>query len=99
MIVNDSSMRLYVRFYARIKEEMGREAVNLNVKGSAMNIIDLLRILSKDKKMRKGTLIDYYLQGKLLIAVNEEIIRRNEEGKLILKDGDIIDIMPLPSGG
>jgi len=92
-------MRLYVRFYARIKEEMGREAVNLNVKGSAMNIIDLLRILSKDKKMRKGTLIDYYLQGKLLIAVNEEIIRRNEEGKLILKDGDIIDIMPLPSGG
>jgi len=92
-------MRLYVRFYARIKEEMGREAVNLNVKGNAMNIIDLLRILSKDKKMRKGTLIDYYLQGKLLIAVNEEIIRRNEEGKLILKDGDIIDIMPLPSGG
>ena len=87
-------MGIYIKFYAKIKEEVGTDAMHLHLKGK-FRLIDLLKEI--DKKVNKKSIEEYYTKKRLLISVNDALVNLRED--ILLKDGDKIDIMPLPSGG
>jgi len=87
------NINVRVRFYAELKDLLKVKAVNLELT-SGSDWGSLVEALSK----RLSNDVMHHLRRKgLLIAVNNILVR--ELNKLELKDGDVIDIMPLPSGG
>jgi len=47
--------------------------------------------------MNKKIIEEYYVRRRLLISINDTLIDIDDD--ILLRDGDKIDIMPLPSGG
>lgn len=92
-------VRVKVRFYARLRELIGVEELVLELDDSGFSfLIDKLRevlgrkaecIFADDLAPRRG----------LLFSVNDRLIHPSRLKSLELKDGDVVDIMPPPSGG
>ncbi len=91
--------RVVVRFFAWLREEIGVSEIVLDGLGS---LADLLSGIRKSLGSRSGAIFedDGSLRNNVIIAINNRIV--SSEGsfeKISLRDGDIIDIMPLGSGG
>jgi len=88
-------MRVYVKFYAKIRDEIGIDHMLLDIKNDSSRLIEVIREI--DRKMNKKIIEEYYVRRRLLISINDTLIDIDDD--ILLKDGDKIDIMPLPSGG
>ncbi len=86
-------MNVKVRYYALFRELAKRsdEIISLNVNGS---LNDVLTEISR-KYPKLGSYID---SGAYIVLRNSQPVS-DSDLKVILNDGDIIDIMPPPSGG
>lgn len=80
--------KVTVRFFAWIREELGLGSVSVD----ATDIDDLF---DKLKKMLKNKFV-VIERNSIFLSVNNEIIKNR---KRKFRDGDIVDIMPLGSGG
>ncbi|RLI28727.1 hypothetical protein DRO58_01515 [Candidatus Bathyarchaeota archaeon] len=92
-------VRVKVRFYARLRELIGFEELVLELGDPGFGFLmdELRKVLG-----RKAEYI--FADGLtprhgLLFSVNDKLIHPARLKSIELKDGDIIDIMPPPSGG
>ncbi len=76
-------MPVRVRFYGPLKERFGEEA-----EVSAEDLFKLLLKLGKE-------VYEEFQEGRIMVAVNHEIVH----GKVGLKDGDLVAVLPRFSGG
>ena len=83
----EASVKVKVRFFARLREETGLNEVELEL-DEATTLTDLIKAFFGDRDTRE-----------FLIAVNEELVEADGPGGVRLKDGDVVDIMPPASGG
>jgi len=88
-------MRIYVKFYAKIRDEIGIDHMFLDMGNNPSRLIEVIREI--DRRMNKKIIEEYYVRRRLLISINDTLIDIDDD--ILLKDGDKIDIMPLPSGG
>ena len=76
-----------VRFFARLREELGVDEEVLEL-GDGATLAELLDLVFKGRRPRA-----------LLVALNNELVRDGSIEELRLADGDVVDIMPPASGG
>ena len=88
-------MRIYVKFYAKIKDEIGIDHMFLDIENDSTKLIEVIREI--DRRMNKKIIEEYYVRRRLLISINDTLI--DIDDGILLRNGDKIDIMPLPSGG
>ncbi|MCD6095982.1 MAG: MoaD/ThiS family protein [Thermoprotei archaeon] len=88
-------MRIYVKFYAKIRDEIGIDHMFLDMGNNPSRLIEVIREI--DRRMNKKIIEEYYVRRRLLISINDTLIDIDDD--ILLRDGDKIDIMPLPSGG
>jgi len=88
-------MRIYVKFYAKIRDEVGIDHMFLDMGNNPSRLIEVIREI--DKRMNKKIIEEYYVRRRLLISINDTLI--DIDDNILLRDGDKVDIMPLPSGG
>ncbi|RLE72341.1 MAG: hypothetical protein DRJ37_03095 [Thermoprotei archaeon] len=88
---------IIVRFYGYYREALNIEKMEIGRAETLRDVLEKLRELLGEKSnilFERGR-----LKKELLLAVNSTIVKSDDvEGKKIF-DGDIISIMPLPSGG
>ena len=77
-------MKIYVKYFASVRDMMGKDSENLEIETST-SANDLWKSLTVDKK----TL------ARVLVAVNHEYVDKNFK----LKDGDEIAFFPPVTGG
>ena len=80
-------MKVKVRFFARLKEEVGLSEVELELDEGA-SLADVIRAFLGERDA-----------GAILVAVNEELVEAGDLRDVRLKDGDVVDVMPPASGG
>jgi len=80
-------MKVVVRFFARFREELGANQVELSLADGA-TLTDILNCLFKGDP-----------PGHLLIAINGQLVGGADLSRIRLKDGDVVDVMPPASGG
>ncbi len=80
-------MKVKVRFFARLKEEVGLSEVELELDEGA-SLADVIRAFLRERDA-----------GAILVAVNEELVEASDLRDVRLKDGDVVDVMPPASGG
>lgn len=94
-----SGVKVKVVFHARLRELVGLRELLLELTGSGFDhLADGLR-RSLGCKARHIFDEDLTLQRSLLFSVNNRLIPPAELKSLRFKDGDVVDIMPPPSGG
>ncbi len=90
------TIKVKVRFYAKLKDELGIDEISIPI--NERSLFALLRKLNTILKDKLPEPIDSLIENTL-IAVNNELVREDDLKDLTLNNGDIVDIMPLPSGG
>jgi len=80
-------VKVKVRFFARLKEEVGLSEVELELDEGA-SLADVIRAFLRERDA-----------GAILVAVNEELVEASDLRDVRLKDGDVVDVMPPASGG
>lgn len=76
-----------VRFFASLRERFGENELRLELNDSA-SLSDLLaRLLEPSERER------------VMVAVNNKLVPDAQRADLLLRDGDVVDIMPPASGG
>jgi len=80
-------VRVVVRVFARLKEELNTDRLILELPDGA-TLEDLLhRVLGKHRGEH------------IMVAVNKRLLPREELAQVRLRDGDVVDLMPPASGG
>jgi len=75
-----------VRLFARLRERLGTSRLELELEeGSTLG--DILPLLFEENPRA------------LMISVNNELVGMEHPDKIVLKDGDVVDLMPPASGG
>jgi len=94
-----ASTKVKVKFYASLREEIGIEEIVLELLNPTFSA--LINALKNTIKSKSNAIVDSKgeIRSDIMISVNNKLINRLNLGKLNFEDGDIIDIMPLPSGG
>ncbi|RLF25101.1 MAG: hypothetical protein DRN15_00125 [Thermoprotei archaeon] len=82
-----------VRLFASLREAFGTSEIDVILHENTFEY--LIKELNKAVRS-KDQVLDV---DRLLVAVNEEIISHSKLRELKFKSGDLIDLMPLPSGG
>ena len=77
-------MKIYVKYFASVRDMMGKDSENLEIETST-SANDLWKSLTVDKKT----------PVRVLVAVNHEYVNK----KFKLKDGDEIAFFPPVTGG
>ena len=80
-------MRITVRLFARLREELGADRLELTFEQDP-TLADVLDRVLGDRRPRG-----------MLIAINNELLRGRDPRMVRLKDGDVVDLMPPASGG
>lgn len=80
-------MKLTVRLFASLREELGRETVVVEL-GNPATVAELLKAFSSDYPGARSV-------GQALVAVNQEIARPETR----LGEGDEVALLPPVSGG
>ncbi len=80
-------MRITVRLFARLREELGADSLELTFEQDP-TLADVLDRVLGDRRPRS-----------MLIAINNELLRERDPRAVRLKDGDVVDLMPPASGG
>ena len=94
-------MRVHTRFYAFLREKVGRSEDTLELEEGA-TIADFLKQISEKYGEIVGRDIfdeDGSLRSGFAVALNGENVRREEWGTTKLKDGDLVVILPPIAGG
>ena len=86
--------KVLVKFYARLREELGFERLEIEAE-ELIDLLDKLRKVLGDKKDR--VFEGRFLKRGILISLNDEVVGGDLERDL--RDGDEVGIMPAPSGG
>ena len=80
-------MRIIVRVFARLREELGGGRLVLELpEGSTLG--DLL-----------AHVLGEHAGGRIMIAVNNRLVSSEDVARRRLKEGDVVDLMPPASGG
>jgi len=89
-----------IRFFAWLREEIGAPSISLEGVSSLDDLISQLREMLGEKSEVLFS-SDGSLRSHIVLAVNNVVIdiRQKNLRTVLLKEGDIIDIMPLGSGG
>ncbi|MBS7611355.1 MoaD/ThiS family protein [Candidatus Bathyarchaeota archaeon] len=92
-------VKIKVRFYASLRDEIGvgEFSVYLN-DGSFNSLMNNLRALLGDRVNRlfsEGGM----LRNGLIVSVNNTIVYLSKIQELKLRENDVVDFMPAPSGG
>ncbi len=85
-----------VRFFAWIREEVGRGEIVIKCKDTLYDVFECIRMIIGDKINK--IIYDGRLREGIIIAVNNEVVTENLD-RIILRDKTVVDIMPLGSGG
>ena len=78
-------MNITVRYFANMRDQMGRAEENVTIEGDSVTVADLWDKLAADKS----------LPGNILIAVNMEYT----DSSRVLKNGDEVAFFPPVTGG
>jgi len=92
-------VQVKVRFYASLRDDVGVGEVTVHLNDQSFNALKnnlkaLLgekadRIFSEDGTLRRG----------LMVSINNTIIHPSNIQKIKLRENDVVDFMPAPSGG
>lgn len=92
-------VRVRVRFYASLRDDIGVEEVIVHLNDSSFSsLISGLRMLLGGKASRifsEGGV----LRNGLIVSLNNAIIHLSDVQELKLRENDVVDFMPTPSGG
>ncbi|GBC69819.1 hypothetical protein HRbin01_01523 [archaeon HR01] len=93
-------MRVVTRFFAFMREMAGRETDEITLAEGA-TLTDFLKVL---RERYRGSLdrvfgVDGGLRPGFAVALNGETVGRERWDTLLLKDGDLVVILPPISGG
>jgi molybdopterin synthase sulfur carrier subunit len=99
----DTTMGVTVRFFANVRQSMGKEKVTLDLDPARRYTIkDILREILRSE----DTDLSFILQevngesrGAVRVVVNGKEIRSLEVSEASIKNGDRISIFPLLAGG
>ena len=93
-------MKVKVRFYASLREKLGFKEGVINLEGND-DFPSLTAELKKVIGWKVNIIVDEEggIRKNLMVSVNNALINPPELAKLRFKNGDRVDIMPLPSGG
>ena len=99
-------MRVKVRFYARLREFVGLEELDLDI-STGSTLKDLLETLierfgSRFEEVRTKDPFEDYVKGdgsSPAFLVNGRIVDPEKDLEIRLKKGDLVVIMPLIAGG
>ena len=87
-----------VRFYAWIREKLGVGKLTINTKLQTIQelFLELKKILKEESDILFS---DNQIRKGIMIGINNRLVRIEKQEMIRLKEEDIIDIMPLGSGG
>ena len=89
---------IVVRFYAWIKENLGFDKLTINTK--LQTIQELFLELKKILKEKSSVLFDNdQIKRGIMIGINNKLVRLEKPENIRLNEDDVVDIMPLGSGG
>jgi len=88
-----------VKFYASLREMLNVNKIEVKIENS--KFISLMEKLKENLKDKINLIADEKLRLKdnLMISVNNNLVKHSDLNKIELKNGDMVDFMPLPSGG
>ena len=88
-----------VKFYASLREMLNVNKIEVKIENS--KFISLIEKLKENLKDKINLIADEKLRLKdnLMISVNNNLVKHSDLNKIELKNGDMVDFMPLPSGG
>ena len=84
-------MRIKVRYFAQLRERLGRDAEEIAWEGAPPTVAGLRALLAERTPAAAGVLVG----GALLVAVNREYAAADAA----LKDGDEVALFPPVTGG
>ena len=89
---------IVARFYAWIKENLGFDKLTINTK--LQTIQELFLELKKILKEKSSVLFDNdQIKRGIMIGINNKLVRLEKPENIRLNEDDVVDIMPLGSGG
>jgi molybdopterin synthase sulfur carrier subunit len=96
-------MAVKVRFFANVKQIMGKEEVTLNLAPSKRyRIKDILREIARSENKDLSTVLveaQGRSRGTVRIVLNGKVVHSLDGLETTIKDGDEIAIFPLLAGG
>jgi len=97
---NVQGVKVRVKFYASLRENLGVDEKVLRVEGNP-SLVSLLDRLEEVMGNKINIIINSEgkLGGNVIVSVNGKLVNPSDLASLKLSDGDDVDIMPLPSGG
>lgn len=93
-------MSVEILYFADLKEITGNEKETFNL--TALNLRSLLELLFKKYPSIKEIIWDEKsntLKNKISIAINDKLIKRDDESSTLLSDGDRLALLLSVSGG
>jgi molybdopterin synthase sulfur carrier subunit len=101
--MKEDTITINVRFFANVKQTMGKEGVTLNLDASkSYSIRDILREITKSENKELSTMLiemEGKYRGVVRIVVNGEEIHFLDGLETKVQHGDRITIFPLLAGG
>jgi molybdopterin synthase sulfur carrier subunit len=99
----DTAMGVTVRFFANVRQSMGKDEVILDLDpGKRYTIKDILREISRSENTDLSFIlreVNGESRGAVRVVVNGKEIRSIEGSEASIKNGDRISIFPLLAGG
>lgn len=96
-------MTVQVRFFANVKQLMGKEGVTFNLDASkSYSIRDILKEIARSENKELSTMlveVEGKSRGAVRIIVNGVGVHVLDGLKTKVQDGDLITIFPLLAGG
>jgi len=93
-------VKVRVKFYASLREKLGVRGVVLKLKENS-NVISLMgkvaEIIGNDMSVIVNDELE--VRDNVMISVNNNFVKHSDLVRLKLRGGDVVDVMPLPSGG
>ncbi len=88
---------IIVKFYGYYREKLGLERVEVEEARTLSEVLEKLRVFLGEKS---GILFEgNELKKNILLAVNNTLVKLEDIHSEKILDGDVVSIMPLPSGG
>jgi len=94
-------LRVTILFFSFFREILGLDKIVLDLDGP-LTVRDLLMIVDgklNGKLMKLISNLDGGFRGDIHFAVNMRRIGVEDLSNIILRDGDVLAVMPAPSGG
>jgi len=87
-----------VRFYAWLRESIGRR--ELIIDDCPETLLELFLMLRKILGEKARAIFDDdHVRSEIMIGVNNVLIKKMDIGNIKIRKEDVVDIMPMGSGG